>query len=508
MRQYQGFLWFDRTDSRFMRDAEFDFARPEDKAALSQPLIERLAEVYLAKATANGGHDVPLEAIADYFREINQQIRWVERTHVAAQPYHLDAVIELAARAYRRPLTATEEQELRNFYRLLRDEDELSHEEAIADTIVSVLMSPRFLYRTDLLRDSEQPAPLDDFQLASRLSYFLWSSIPDAELLKRAAAGDLHHSEVLLQQTRRMLGDQLVRGLATEFAGNWLDFRRFETHNSVDRTRFPEFDDELRWAMFEEPIRFFVDVVQHDRSTLDFLYADRTFVNAPLARHYGIHDLSFDDGQWREVTDASRYGRGGLLPMAVFLTKNAPGLRTSPVKRGYWVVRRLLGERIPPPPPNVPELPSDESKLGELTLRETLAMHRDHASCAGCHDRFDAIGVAFEGFGPIGERREQDLGGRPIDTMAVFPDGSQRNGVADLRRYLQEQREAEFVDNLCRKLLSYGLGRTLQLSDEELLQRMRNDSQADGHRFSKLVEAIVTSPQFLNKRGRQVPTDE
>ncbi len=171
-------------------------------------------------------------------------------------------------------------------------------------------------------------------------------------------------------------------------------------------------------------------------------------------------------------------------------------------------MRRLLGERIPPPPPNVPELPSDESKLGELTLRETLAMHRDHASCAGCHDRFDAIGLAFEGFGPIGERREQDLGGRPIDTMAVFPDGSQRNGVADLRRYLQERREAEFIDNLCRKLLSYGLGRTLQLSDEELLQKMRNESQADDHRFSKLVEAIVTSPQFLNKRGRQVPTDE
>ncbi len=149
MRQYQGFLWFDRTDSRFMRDAEFDFARPEDKAALSQPLIERLAEVYLAKAKANGGKEVPLAAIADYFREINEQIRWVERTRIAAEPHHLDAVIELAARAYRRPLTTNEEQELRDFYRLLRDEDELSHDEAIADTIVSVLMSPHFLYRIE-----------------------------------------------------------------------------------------------------------------------------------------------------------------------------------------------------------------------------------------------------------------------------------------------------------------------------------------------------------------------
>ena len=303
------------------------------------------------------------------------------------------------------------------------------------------------------------------------------------------ASGDLHQTEVLMQQTRRMLSDDRIRALATEFGGNWLDFRRFEEHNSVDRERFPEFDDELRSAMFEEPIQFFVDLVQHDRSTLDFLYADRTFVNAALARHYGMDDLSFTadqsstEEQWRVVSGASRYGRGGLLPMAVFLTKNAPGLRTSPVKRGYWVVRRLLGERIPPPPPDVPELPNDESKLGDLTLRQVLAKHRDHPSCAGCHNRFDAIGLVFEGFGPLGERREQDLAGRTIDTLATFPDGSHRDGVDDLRRYLRECREAEFVDNLCRKLLSYGLGRTLLLSDEGLLQKMQYDSRANQHRF-------------------------
>ncbi len=501
-RQYQGFLWFDRTDSRFMRDPEFDFARPEDKAALSQPMIERLAQVYLDKARANGGQEVPLQAIADYFHEINQQIRWVERTRIAAQPLHLDAVISLAEKAYRRPLTSTDERQLREFYRLLREHDELSHEEAIADMIVSILMSPRFCYRLDLLRDSDQPRPLDDFELASRLSYFLWSSLPDAELLQHAAANDLHDHKVLLQQAHRMLGDDRVRGLAMEFAGNWLDFRHFEQHNSVDRVRFPEFDDELRSAMFEEPIRFFVDLVQHDRSMLDFLYADRTFVNAPLAKHYGIHDLSLADGQWHEIHGAGQYGRGGLLPMAVFLTKNSPGLRTSPVKRGYWVVRRLLGERIPPPPPNVPELPSDESQLGELTLRETLAKHRDHPSCAGCHNRFDAIGLVFENYGPIGERRQKDLGGRSIDTVAVFPDGSQRESVDQLRSYLRQRREAEFVDNLCRKLLSYGLGRTLLLTDESLLQKMQQDSRADGHCFGKLVDGIVSSPQFLNKRGR------
>ena len=307
------------------------------------------------------------------------------------------------------------------------------------------------------------------------MSYFLWASIPDAELLKRAAADELHTPDVLLQQMRRMLSDDRVRGLAIEFGTNWLDSRRFEEHNSVDRQRFPIFDDELRSAMFEEPIRFFTDIVQQDRSSLDFLYANRTFVNAVLAKHYEMDDLQMSDGQWREIADADRYGRGGLLPMAVFLTKNAPGLRTSPVKRGYWVVRRLLGERIPPPPPNVPELPDDESQLGELTLRQTLAKHRDHESCAGCHDRFDAIGLVFEGYGPIGERRERDLGGRLVDKRATFPDGSERNGVEGLRRYLREEREADFGDNLRRKLLSYALSRTLLLSDESLLQKMRED---------------------------------
>ena len=243
-------------------------------------------------------------------------------------------------------------------------------------------------------------------------------------------------------------------------------------------------------------------LIREERSLLDCLYGDWTVVNRPLAAHYGMTD--YEDvpaEEWVEVSQAGRFGRGGLLPMAVFLTQNAPGLRTSPVKRGYWVVRRLLGERIPAPPPNVPELPNDESKLGELTLREALAKHREHPSCAGCHQRFDAIGLVFEGFGPVGERRSVDLGGRPVDTGAEFPDGSQRTGVAELKDYLRERREAEFVDNVCRKLLSYGLGRTLILSDEPLVKNMVRRANEDGYAFASLVETIVTSPQFLRKRG-------
>ena len=428
MRQYVGFLWFERTDSRYMRDPEFDFARAEDKAAQTAPMIARLSDVYLEKARRNDAGEVELEAIVRYFHDINEQIRWVEEARLNAEPSHRQALVEFAARAYRRPLSESDTADLLGFYQSLRDEHGLSHEEAIQDAIVSILVSPRFCFRTDLAGTGQGIEPRSDVELASRLSYFLWSSMPDRELLDVATAGEIRHSDRVFAQARRMTKDDRIAGLATEFGGNWLDFRRFEEHNAVDRERFPEFTDPLRQAMFEEPIRFFVDVVRNDRSILEFLEADFTLVNRELAEHYGIPDVDLGDNEWRRVEDAGQFGRGGLLPMSVFLTQNAPGLRTSPVKRGYWVVRRLLGEEIPPPPPNVPELPQDERGLGELTLAETLARHRDHASCAGCHDRFDSIGLIFENYGPVGEWRDVDLGGRPVSSDAQFPDGSTGSG--------------------------------------------------------------------------------
>jgi mono/diheme cytochrome c family protein len=272
----------------------------------------------------------------------------------------------------------------------------------------------------------------------------------------------------------------------------------------VDRTRFPAFDNDLRRAMFEEPVRFFADLAARDGSVLDFLYADHTFVNPPLARHYGMPAPAGGPDSWARVDGASRFGRGGLLPMAVFLTKNAPGLRTSPVKRGYWVARRVIGERIPPPPASVPDLPADEAKL-DLPLRDALARHRADKSCAACHQRFDSLGLVFEGYGPVGERRTRDLGGRPIDARAAFPGGGAGEGVAGLAAYIRERRQRDFVDNLCRKLLAYGLGRSPLPSDERLIREMRAKLEAGGYRFSLLVESIITSPQFLNKRGEAAP---
>jgi hypothetical protein len=188
--------------------------------------------------------------------------------------------------------------------------------------------------------------------------------------------------------------------------------------------------------------------------------------------------------------------------MAVFLTKNAPGLRTSPVKRGYWVVKRVLGEQIPPPPAAVPELPRDEAKA-ELSLRDLMARHRQDPSCASCHTRFDSLGMVFESFGPIGERREKDLAGRPVDTHATFPGGSEGTGFDGLRQYVREHRQDDFVDNLSRKLLAYALGRSLILSDDITIDEMRAKlARGGGYHFDTLIESIVTSPQFLNKRGQ------
>lgn len=519
-RMHTSLVWFERTDSAYLRDPEFDPYRPEDKSVTTPEKIRGLAELYLAKARRNNASETAQKAIQEHFVTAAADIARVEQLRAAAEPTHLATLEAFAARAYRRPLSVAEVADLRTFYRESSEANAMNHEEAMRDCVARVLMSPGFLFRMDLVAGTATPSrartsvrshvnppehravqPLPDQALASRLSYFLWASAPDEALRARAAAGDLHRPNVLRSEARRLLQDPRVQNFAAEFAGNWLDFRRFEEHNSVDRERFPVFNNELRQAMFEEPLRFFVDVAQRNRSVLDFLDAPDTFVNAPLARHYGMTPVPPSTNTWVHVENARAYGRGGVLPMAAFLTANSPGLRTSPVKRGYWVVRRVLGERIPPPPAQVPELPRDEKALGDRTLRQALAAHRDRVGCAECHARFDSLGLVFEGYGPVGERRDVDLAGHPVDTQAEFPGGSEGAGLPGLITYIRQHRQPDFVDNLCRKMLAYGLGRTLILGDEPLVREMQAKLRADGYRFNSLVESIVTSPQFLNKRS-------
>jgi hypothetical protein len=515
--------FFNQSGEVVAGDAEAGTPRPANHQITDTPVIMALRDAYVAKALADPKNDpVAPQAIRAHFDRMNATLRSLEKERADAEPKHMDALLRFAERAYRRPLTEQERRDIASYYHVLRTKSELSHEDAIRDSVVSVLMSPDFLYRLDLsdsgtvsskspirpatLRTSAPSGtqPLSGYALASRLSYFLWSSMPDSELMRHAAAGDLQSPKVLLAQTRRMLKDSRVRGLATEFTGNWLSFRQFETNNSVDRARFPTFNSDLREAMFQEPIRFMEDAISNNRSVLDLLYGNYTFVNPPLAQHYGIPGITGDVNNWVRVDDAARYGRGGLLPMAVFLTQNSPGLRTSPVKRGHWVVQQVLGVRIPPPPPVVPELPSDESK-SDLPVRDMLAKHRANALCAACHSRFDSFGLAFEGYGPVGDSRKSDLAGRPVDTDVTYPGGIQGTGLEGLQAFIHEHRQKEFVGNVSRKLLAYALGRSLQLSDESLIERMQTQLEANEYHFDSLVESIVTSPQFLNKRIPEAP---
>ena len=498
IRTYVQFYLFESKEAA--KGAAAGDATPEDRDITSEARIQRVAESYLARAVASK-NETAIQAVRDFFRSANEGIRWVERARLEAEPAQLASLQAFAARAYRRPLTQAEQNDLAAYYHSRRDKDGASHEEAMRDAVVSILMSPDFCYRIDLVPGGASAVhPLSDFALASRMSYFLWSSMPDDELLGHARSGDLHKPDVLVAEARRMLRDLRARRLAVEFGGNWLDFRRFEEHNAVDRERFPSFNNDLREAMFQEPVRFIDDVIRNNRSVLDFVYGKHTFVNATLAQHYGMPAITGGPGQWVRIDDARPYARGGLIPMAVFLTKNAPGLRTSPVKRGYWVVKRVLGEQIPPPPAVVPELPRDEAKM-DAPLRDMMARHRQDASCAACHARFDSFGLALEAYGPVGERRTADLAGRAVNTKADFPGGFEGNGLDGIIDYIRAQRQNDFVDNICRKMLVYALGRSLILSDEVLLEDMRAKLAANGYRFQTIVESIVTSPQFLTKRG-------
>jgi hypothetical protein len=496
--------YFNQSGEILGNGRESGSARPADRAITDPTIIFGLRDQYVAKAKADPQpHADALAAIEAHFARVNAEIRAIEKARVESEPLHLAALLRFAARAYRRPLTEAEKKSTLDYYREMRDKSGLTHEEAVRDSLVGILMSPDFCYLIDLnevsqARTSRQALP--GYALASRLSFFLWASPPDEALLAKAASGALKQPAALASEVRRMLKDERARRFVTEFAGNWLDFRRFEEHNTVDRERFPSFDNELREAMFEEPVRLIVDVVRQDKPVLKLLYGKRTFVNPVLARHYGMPDVKGGNENWVAVDNADQYGRGGLLPMAVFLTRNAPGLRTSPVKRGYWVAKRILGERIPPPPPAVPELPGDEAKA-ELPLRQMLAKHRENPACAGCHQKFDSFGLVFENFGPVGEARTKDLAERAVDNEAVFPDGSKGAGLKGLQQYIREKRQKDFVDQLCRKLLAYGLGRSLLLSDEITIERMRGRLEASGYRFSTLVQTIVESPQFQARRG-------
>jgi mono/diheme cytochrome c family protein len=403
-------------------------------------------------------------------------------------------VRDFARRAFRRPVTAAD---VATYVRLAEDaqRDEGSFEEGLAVGLQAVLVSPDFLFRIERDRAGRGPAvPISQHELAARLSYFLWSSMPDAALRRAAEAGTLRQPAVLSAQVRRMLRDPRSRALAENFGGQWLQFRALES-TTRDRERFPDFEDYLRQSMRRETMLFLEHIVRDDRSILDFIDGRYSFLNERLARHYGVGGVA---GPAFRKVDLTGSPRAGVLTHASVLTVSSYATRTSPVLRGKWILENLLNAPPPEPPPDVPNL--DEKAIGSAaSLRAQLEEHRRNAICASCHRKMDPLGFGLENFDAVGAWRTMD-GNFPIDASGSLPDGEEFTGPEELRRILREQ-DAAFARGLTAKLLTYALGRGLERYDTKTVRAIAGRLPAKGFRFSALVLEIVNSLPFQNRRA-------
>jgi hypothetical protein len=398
-----------------------------------------------------------------------------------------------ADRAYRRPVTHDEVNRLLRFVEeAQRSGDGCEH--GIRVAFQAVLCSPQFLFRLESAAAGSDDGRVNDFELATRLSYFLWSSTPDEELFTHAARGTLRRGNTLAVQVRRMLRDPKSRALAENFAGQWLQTRGLQEF-TPDPAHFPDFDEALRGAMIRETELFFDAVVREDRSVLDFLNADYTFVNERLARHYGLPGVRGDE--FRRASLACT-PRGGVLTHASVLAVTSNPTRTSPVKRGKWVLENLLGSPPPAPPPGVEELKEPEKAEG-TSLRRQLERHRSKPDCAACHAGMDPLGLGLESFDAVGAWRARD-GGQPIDDSGALPDGRTFDGPAGLRTVLLERRQA-FARCLTEKLLTYAIGRGVRRSDRHAVADVARKLAANEYRFSALVLALVHSRPFQTRAG-------
>ena len=401
-------------------------------------------------------------------------------------------------RAFRRQAKPEEVNRLLHYVQISRKEGD-SFEHAIQLSMQAVMVSPSFLFRVELdpkPNDIKYTRPLNDFELASRLSFFLWSTMPDAELFSLAGKGTLHNPRVLALQVRRMLKDPKSRTLTENFAGQWLQLRNLPGL-APDTVRFPEFNDKIRTSMRTETEMFFESVVREDRSVLDFLDANYTYLNEPLAKYYGIPGVQGD--AFQRVSLAGNPQRGGLLSQASILTVTSNPTRTSPVKRGKWVLENLFGAPPPPAPPNVPKLADDKKEPLKGTLRQRMEQHRKDPGCASCHAKMDPIGFGLENYDAVGKWRTVD-GDSPVDSSGVLPGNVKFNGPAQLKTILRSKK-AQFVHCLTEKLMTYGLGRGLENTDRCHVNEIVETVSKNDYRFSSLVVAIALSDPFLKRRG-------
>jgi len=431
-----------------------------------------------------------------------------------------------AMRAYRRTPTADELIKLLKFYHdgfserkstiaAAKDASKLSketpYEAGIKRALTAVLVSPHFLLRTEPRRGAGvspanlaggTPAPhsiweLSDYEIATRLSYFFWSSMPDDALFELAEKNQLREPAVRAREIKRMLADQKSKALVKNFGGQWLELRNLD-EVSFNGRRFPEWNNDLANAMHREGEMLFEEIVKEDKSVLDFLDPGYTFLNEKLAKHYGIADVKGDE--MRRVSTAGSK-RGGILTMGSTLAVTSNPTRTSPVKRGKWVLENVLGAPPPPPPPEVPALADKPKDEAETPLRERLEKHRADPTCAVCHIKMDGFGFALENFDAIGRWREKD-GKFPVDAGSKIPGEDPINGVDDLKKAMLKHKD-QFIRNLADKLLTYALGRGTKPYDRPTLNQIVRRADAEGNKFSSLILAIVESDAFLKRRERR-----
>ena len=402
----------------------------------------------------------------------------------------------IARRAYRRPVTDEDVQILLSFYENGRSEG--GFEVGIQWALERILVDPEFLFRIEIDPVEHAPAAayyLSDLELASRLSFFLWSSIPDDELLEVAERGELKDPAVLERQARRMLDDARSETLVTNFASQWLHLRNVRAV-TPDLNLFPEFDDNLREAMQRETELFVASQLHEDRSVVDLLRSDYTFLNERLARHYGIPNIY--GSRFRRV-DLDDPNRGGLLSQASILTVTSYATRTSPVRRGKWLLENILGSPPPPPPANVPDLPETGEGGEAATVRERMELHRKDPLCASCHVKMDALGFALENFDAVGKWRTTTEDNLPLDSMGTLPDGTILAGPAGLRDVLLGKSD-EFVITVTQKLLTYSLGRGLEYYDQPAIRKIVREAAPDDYRWSSIILGITKSTPFQMRR--------
>ena len=479
---------------------------------------------------------LPVE-MRKYVTQLRAHYDAVMAAQMAARPNHITDCLDFASRAWRRPLTEPEKLSLRAFYDKAFSVEQ-DHRQAIRALIARILVAPQFLYRVEQLGDGSresgvgnqalelrQPSsskanfalsptpnsqlltptsqlptsgvkPLTNWEMASRLSFFLWSSIPDNELRRAANAGELTDPAGIERQVKRMLADPKARRLATEFFGQWLGFYHFDQHKGVDTTRYPEFTNDVKEAMYDEAVSFFEHIIRQNRPVNDLLFADYTFLNKDLAKFYNVaKDIKSTD-QVELVQGANAFNRGGLLRLGAVLTVTSAPLRTSPVKRGDWILRRILGTPVPPPPADAGSLPADDKLFGGLSLKAKLEQHKRNATCANCHLRIDPLGFSLEHFDSTGRWRDKYPDGNVIEDSAALSDKTEIAGIQGLLRYLKSK-EPQVRKTLSFKLVGFALGRTVSASDQALVDRMT--AKGSEVTFAQLATEVATSKQFRNR---------